>query len=379
MKKKLKIVADANVPFLKGALDSVAEVQYFPGRDIRPDHVKDADALVIRTRTRCNGQLLEGSKVKFIATATIGYDHIDTKYCADRHIKWQSAPGCNASSVEQYVLSSLLTLARKFNFRLNDKTIGIIGVGHVGSRGEHIAELLGMKVLLNDPPREREEGPGKFVELKQLLANVDIVTLHVPLNMTGADRTFHMADRSFFKALTKKVHFINTSRGEVADTNALKEAIKKGSFESVVLDVWENEPNIDEELLHMVDIATPHIAGYSLDGKANGTSMSVQALDQFFKLGLKNWRPENIPVPDKTQIRIDAVGKDLQSVLLETVLKTYNVSDDDERLRRSIHTFERQRGEYPLRREYETYTIQLDGDHSGIGEILEKLGFNVKL
>lgn len=377
LKKKLKIVADKNVPFLMGALESVAEVHYFSGSDIGPDQVRDADALIIRSRTKCDRQLLEGSEVKFIATATIGYDHIDAQYCANRLIKWQNAPGCNSSSVEQYVLSSLLVLAEKFNFRLRDKTIGIIGVGHVGSKVKRVAELSGMKVLLNDPPRERKEGPGKFVELKQILSSADIVTVHVPLNMNGADRTFHMADRSFFKSLSRKVYLINTSRGEVVDTNALKEAIKQGSFESVVLDVWENEPDIDEELLHLVDIGTPHIAGYSLDGKVNGTTMSINALNKFFNLGLKNWKPENIPVPEKTQIGIDAIGKDLQSVLMETVLKTYNVLDDDERLRKSIQTFENQRGEYPIRREYGTYTIHLTNDHSGIEEVLKKLGFNL--
>ena len=377
MAKKLKIVADYNVPFLKGCLESVAEVRYYHGRDIGPEQVRDADALIIRTRTKCNRQLLEGSKVKFIATATIGYDHIDTQYCENRLIKWQNAPGCNSSSVEQYVLSSLLVLAEKYNFRLRDKTIGIIGVGHVGSKVKRVSELLGMKVLLNDPPREREERTGIFVELKHILSNADIITIHVPLNMKGLDKTFHMADRTFFKTLSKKVHFLNTSRGEIVDTNALKEAIQRRSLYSVVLDVWENEPDIDHELLDMVDIATPHIAGYSLDGKANGTMMSVRALSIFYDLELDKWKPEKIPVPEKTDLQVDAYGKDIQDVLIEAVLKTYNVLDDDKRLRKSVRTFEQQRSEYPLRREYGTYTIHLTNDHSNIGESLKKLGFIV--
>jgi len=375
--KKLKIVADYNVPFLKGCLESVAEVRYYHGRDIGPEQVRDADALIIRTRTKCNRQLLEGSKVKFIATATIGYDHIDKQYCENRLIKWENAPGCNSSSVEQYVLSSLLVLAEKYNFRLRDKTIGIIGVGHVGSKVKRVSELLGMKVLLNDPPREREERTGIFVELKHILSNADIITIHVPLNMKGLDKTFHMADRTFFKTLSKKVHFLNTSRGEIVDTNALKEAIRQRSLNSVVLDVWENEPDIDHELLGMVDIATPHIAGYSLDGKANGTMMSVRALSIFYDLELDKWKPEKIPVPEKTDLQVDAYGKDIQDVLIEAVLKTYNVLDDDKRLRKSVRTFEQQRSEYPLRREYGTYTIHLTNDHSNIGESLKKLGFIV--
>ena len=377
MKRKLKIVADQNVPFLKGALESVAELYYFPGGEIGPEQVRDADALIIRTRTKCNAQLLEGSKVKFITTATIGYDHIDAEYCTKKLIGWQSAPGCNSSSVEQYVLSSLLVLATKYNMNLRDQIIGIIGVGHVGYKVKRVSELLGMTVLLNDPPREREEGRGNFVDLKELLHNADILTIHVPLNRYGIDRTLHMADRSFFGAVSKKVHFLNTSRGEVVETNALKEAIKQKKFKSVVLDVWENEPDIDTELLGLVDIATPHIAGYSLDGKANGTMMSIHELSRFFNLGLDDWKPENIPVPEDTEIIIDAGGKNIQDVLKEAVLKTYNVLEDDRRLRRSVHTFENQRAEYPVRREYGTYTIHLSDDHSNIGASLKKLGFVV--
>ncbi len=342
-----------------------------------PEQVRNADALIIRSSTKCDRKLLEKSNVKFIATSTIGYDHIDTQYCEQHGIKWCNAPGCNASSVEQYILSALLIIADKYNFRLRDKTIGIVGVGHVGSRIEKMSELLGMNVLLNDPPRKRVEGPGKFVGLDHILAESDIITLHVPLYLYGADKTFHLAERSFFGAMSKNVHFLNTSRGEVVHTASLKEAIKNKSLESVVLDVWENEPDIDTELVDLVDIATPHIAGYSLDGKAIGTMMSVHALSRFFNLNLEDWKPENIPVPEKTEINIEAVGKDIQDVLTEAVLKTYHVLDDDKRLRKSIHTFEQQRAEYPLRREYGAYTIHLSGDHSNIRQTLEKLGFVV--
>jgi erythronate-4-phosphate dehydrogenase len=377
LKKKLKIIADSNVPFLKGALDSFADIRYLPGKDMEHDQVSNADALIIRSRTKCNRKLLENSNVKFIATATIGYDHIDTQYCEHHGIKWCNAPGCNASSVEQYILSALLIIADKYNFRLSDKTIGILGVGHVGSRIEKVSGLLGMDALLNDPPRERVEGSEKFVGLDRILAEADIITLHVPLYMQGADKTFHLTEKSFFDALSKKVHFLNTSRGEVVHTAALKEAIKNNSLESVILDVWENEPDIDTELLDLVDIATPHIAGYSLDGKANGTMMSVHALSRFFNLRLENWKPENIPVPEKTEINIEAGGKDIQDVLTEAVLRTYYILDDDKRLRKSIPAFEQQRAEYPLRREYGAYTIHLTGDHSNIGQTLKELGFIV--
>lgn len=378
MKNRIKVVADDKIPFLKGALEPYADIQFMPGRDISSDHLRDADALIIRTRTKCNKELLEDSKVRFIATATIGFDHIDTDYCASRKITWQNAPGCNSSSVEQYVLSALSILSAGKNFTLAGSTIGIIGAGHVGTKIERIAKLLGMNILLNDPPRERKEGGSQFVSLERIMQESDIISFHIPLTMTGQDKTFHIVNDLFINDLRKKVHLINTSRGGIIEEEALKNAIGSGKLGSVVLDVWENEPSIDKYLLEMVNIATPHIAGYSLDGKANGTKMSVRALSRFFNLGLDNWTPDAIPAPLDKNIFIDATGKNPEIIIAEAVLKTYNILDDDATFRKSIISFEEQREYYPPRREYGAYVIRLLNDQYNAGAKLIELGFNVR-
>jgi erythronate-4-phosphate dehydrogenase len=378
LKKRIKIVADDKIPFLKGALEQYGDILYLPGREISSDHIKDANALIIRTRTKCNKELLEGSKVRFIATATIGFDHIDRDFCASHNITWQNAPGCNSSSVEQYVLSALLVLSSKKAFRLEESTIGIVGVGHVGTKIERVAKLLGMRILLNDPPRERHEGKFKFVSLERIVQESDIITFHVPLTREGQDTTFHMVNNKFLNNLGKKVHLINTSRGEIIEEKSLKKAIISGRLNSVVLDVWENEPNIDKDLLGIADIATPHIAGYSLDGKANGTKMSVRALSKFFRLGLDEWSPDSVPPPKDNNIFIDATGKNQVQIISEAVFKTYNILEDDATFRKSIKTFEEQREQYPPRREYGAYTIQLLNDMNSVGSMLAELGFNVQ-
>ncbi|MCB0742389.1 MAG: 4-phosphoerythronate dehydrogenase, partial [Ignavibacteriae bacterium] len=244
----MKIVADDKIPFLKGVLEPYADVEYFSGSKISKENILNADALIVRTRTKCNKDLMDGTKIKIVTTATIGTDHIDIDYCDQNNIKWLNAPGCNSTSVMQYISSVLLTLAQLENSNLAEKTIGIIGIGNVGSKIKKVAEILGMKVLLNDPPREREEGGNKFCSLDKIIKESDIITFHVPLNKQGIDKTFHLADETFFNKLEKKPIIINSSRGEVIKTAALKEAIKNDKVNSVVLDVWENEPNIDLEL-----------------------------------------------------------------------------------------------------------------------------------
>ena len=373
----MKILVDDRIPFIKGALEPVAEVLYLPGDRIGPGEVKEADALIIRTRTKCNAHVLKDSKVKFIATATIGFDHIDTSFCEASGIHWQNAPGCNAKSVEQYILSALLTLAEKKQFELAGKTIGIVGVGHVGSKIERVCKLLGMNVLLNDPPRARSEGADTFVSLKQVMQDADIITLHVPLSISGEDSTWHFINHLFFSSLRKKTILINSSRGEVVDSFALKHAIHSGILDSVVLDVWENESLIDLELLWRVNIATPHIAGYSVDGKANGTKMSVQGVSEFFQLGLDDWEPKGLPVPEKTEILIDSTEKNLQQIIYEAVIASYNILEDDKRLRDSVNTFERQRGSYPVRREFDSFSVKLANDPTGAAQVLKDLGFNI--
>ena len=381
MKTNIKIFADNKIPFLNGVLEPYTDISYANPAEMTRDVIKDADALLIRTRTHCNETLLKGTNVKFIATATIGFDHIDTNYCDQAGIRWVNAPGCNSSSVQQYISSALQTIARKKKFNLSETTIGIVGVGNVGSKVAKIARLFGMKVLLNDPPRARKEGSENFVPLDELMAQSDIITFHVPLNKDGEDKTYHLADDDFFAKLGKKKLLINSSRGSVVKTSSLKKAITDRIIESCVLDVWESEPAIDVELLHLVDIATPHIAGYSADGKANGTSMSVHELRSFFDLAInENWYPSDIPAPlNPAEIKIDCTGKPLREILYEAVIATYDISSDDRTLKNSVETFEKQRGQYPIRREFPFFSLKLTGADKKTIETLSQFGFKMVL
>ena len=370
----MKIVADNKIPFLRGVLEAFAEVEYYPGKEITALMVKDADALIVRTRTKCDAELLEGSNVKIITTATIGYDHIDTDYCDAKGIKWTNAPGCNSGSVMQYIASALAHLSIKHKFEYSNKTMGIVGVGNVGSKVAALASNLGMKVLLNDPPRERKEGKSGFVSLQEIKEKADIISFHVPLIKEGEDKTYHLFDENFLSGLDSETIIINSSRGEVVSTTTLKNALKEKQIKAAVLDVWENEPNIDKELLELVDIATPHIAGYSADGKAMGTAMSVQALSRYFYLGLNDWFPEDIPSLPNQNIEINCQGKTNQEVINNAIQATYKIENDDLTLRKSIGTFEQQRGDYPLRREFKAFKVYLTNDNNNT-EVLKQLGF----
>jgi erythronate-4-phosphate dehydrogenase len=374
----MKIIIDDKIPYIRGAFEPFAEVVYLPGSKTTSQVVKDADAIVTRTRTRCNRELLEGSRVKFITTATIGFDHIDTEYCREAGIEWTNAKGCNAESVNQYIASALFSWSMKSRIDLKNKTIGVIGVGHVGSKVGRFCETIGMKVLLNDPPRERIEGSENFVALKELQDEADIITFHVPLNMTGKDATFHMADDKFIQSLKKKPLLINSCRGEVTETFAVKNALRNGKISGFIADCWENEPEIDLELLNLADYGTPHIAGYSKDGKANGTKMSVQVISRFFNLGIDNWEPENVELPEKTIIEIDGNQRREYSILAEAVLSTYDIENDDEALRGNPHFFEKLRGDYPVRREFDSYTIAAKNIENKTLNKLKKLGFSIK-
>ncbi len=373
----IKIIADDKVPFLKGVLEPFADVRYMPGGRIRNDDVRDADALIIRTRTRCNATLLDHSAVKFIATATIGFDHIDADYCSSHGIEWTSAPGCNASSVQQYVASALMRISGESGFSLKGKTLGVIGAGNAGSRVAEFAGAMGMNVLLNDPPRQRAENSNIFTDLKDLLAASDIITLHVPLNRSGEDRTFHLFDRQMFETVRKGAWMINASRGEVVDTESLKDTLYKEKLAGVVLDVWENEPEIDRHLMEMAFLATPHIAGYSTDGKINGTAMSVRALSRFFGLPLNDWYPSGIPSPAEPLISLNTKGKSDEELIRRAVFHSYYIVEDDARLRFNPSSFEKLRGDYPVRREFPAFKIFLNGGHPGLADVLARLGFGL--
>lgn len=373
----MKVIADDKIPFLKGVLEPYAEVVYIPGNQIDREIVKDSDALLIRTRTKCTEKLLDGTNVRFIGTATIGFDHIDTGYCFTNKITWTNAPGCNSSSVQQYIAAALLKLSFKDGLNLEDKTLGIVGVGNVGSKVERFGRILGMNVLINDPPRARREGEKNFNSLNTVLSESDIVTIHVPLNVDGEDYTYRLFDEEKFKKIKKGAWFINTSRGEVTDTNALKKALHSGKLSGTIIDVWENEPDIDRELMAGTFISTPHIAGYSTDGKANGTAMVVNALSKYFNLPFKEWYPVNVPLPASPFISIDCEYQTEDEVIREAVLHTYNIDEDNVKLRLSPADFEKLRGEYPARREFTSYSVKLSNGSEKIMKILGDLGFRI--
>ena len=391
----MKFIIDDKIPYIKGVLEPHAEVVYLPGDSISKQDVRDADGLIVRTRTSCDAALLKGSRIRFIATATIGYDHIDTAFCESAGIAWTNAAGCNAQSVAQYVASAVVALSVKYKFDLKTKTIGIVGVGNVGKLVAKLCETLGMKALLNDPPREEREGKNNFVSLQQIKEEADIITFHTPLTKEvnypipfwrkfvcacanpnhigtsyklapnqGNYPTYHLADDFFFSDLKKKPIIINSARGEIIETSALKNALAKGKLSGTVIDCWENEPEIDLKLLEKINIATPHIAGYSADGKANATSMSVQAVSQFFHLGLNDWKVDSLPAPENPVIYME------KEDVTKAVLHSYNILRDDAELRKNPALFEELRGNYPLRREYGAYRIE--GCNS---ELLSELGF----
>lgn len=375
----MKIVSDNKIPFLRGALEPYAEVVYLPGKETTADVVKDADALITRTRTACNAALLEGSSVKVIATATIGYDHIDTAWCEANGIAWENAPGCNSWSVKQYISSVLVVLSKRYGFDFKDKTLGVVGVGNVGSKVAEAAGILGMKVLLNDPPRERREGSGKFVSLEELTAKSDIITVHVPLQKTGQDATWHLFDEARLASLRPDQILINSSRGPVVDNKALKAVLASGGLKAGVLDVWEGEPDLDPELVSLLAITTPHIAGYSADGKANGTTASVRCVARHLGLPLQDWTASGIPAPVMPlEFTLDAAGKSLQDVLCEAILYTYDVTRDSDLLRASLGSFEKLRGDYRIRREFTAFTLTLLNGTAEQKEKLSKLGFKIK-
>lgn len=342
--KRLKIVADKAIPFLEGVFDPYADMTYLPGDKIGPEDVRDADVLMVRTRTKCNADLLEGSKVKFIATATIGTDHIDFPYCDSKGIVVRNAPGCNAGGVMEYVFSALYGLASRKSISLQGDTIGIIGVGHVGSMIERMGRALGFKILKCDPPRAEAEGSFGFCDLEYLLQNSQIVTLHVPLDET----TRGMANSEFFSLMQPGAFFINAARGEVVCDHALKVAIPK--LGPVIIDTWNHEPDIDLDLMDKVAIATPHIAGYSYQGKQNGTAAAVRAVAHYFGITeLYEFFPKT-DLPENEAVKLDL--KDLNQGEIASVLQyNYPIFTDDFMLRLNPENFDKLRSEYNYRRE----------------------------
>lgn len=374
----MKVVVDDKIPALKGVLDPYADVLYKEGKAISKEDLVDADALIVRTRTLCNKDLLEGTSVRMVATATIGTDHMDLAWLEQKGIHWCNAPGCNSGSVKQYIASVLAHLILDGTVP-SETTLGIVGVGMVGSKIENLAKALGFKVLLNDPPRARREGADKFCSLNYLLSNSDIVTFHTPLIRQGEDATFHLMDESKPALLKKGAVVINSSRGEVCETRAMLKGLDNGQISRLVLDVWENEPNIDSKLHNKVWIGTPHIAGYSVDGKSNGSTMTIHAIAREFGLPLQDWEPTSLPVPDYPFIHLDNNSEPAYLTAAKAILRTYDILEDDKRLREDPEDFEKQRGSYPVRREFHIWEITPSrATRPETIEMLMALGFRVK-
>ncbi len=343
----MRIIIDDKIPYIRGEAERLGETLYLPGAAITPDDVRHADALIIRTRTLCNSALLKGSSVRFIATATIGFDHLDTDFLHTAGIAWTNCPGCNAGSVAQYVRNSLLLLEADGRLpQPQQTTVGIVGVGHVGSAVRRELSALGYRLLLCDPPREATGEKG-FVSLEKIEAEADVITFHTPLTRQGPHATYHLADAAFFARLQRRPVLINSSRGEVVDETALKRALSDQRISEAVIDTWEHEPDIDRSLLAAAYLATPHIAGYSADGKANGTRMVLEAVAAHFGIR-KNF---NILPPAWSQDSIYYPEAYDSAHPFAEHLRLYDPRRDSLALKAAPAQFESLRGHYPLRRE----------------------------
>jgi erythronate-4-phosphate dehydrogenase len=375
------LAVDEAIPFWQQAFSALGEIRTFSGRKVRPSDVKEADGLVVRSVTRVDASLLDGSSVRFVGTATIGMDHLDEAYLASRGIRFTNAAGSNANSVAEYVTAALLTMARRNGWELSRKTIAIVGVGHVGSRVLEKAGALGMKALLCDPPLRESTGDHRYKFLDDVIG-ADILTFHVPLIKDGPYPTYHMVNRALLDSLSPGRYLINTARGAVFDCGALKARLGTRKLEGAVLDVWEGEPQIDYSLLELVDIGSPHIAGYSLDGKVRATEMIAEELCRFFGI-VYRWDTEAIyPRPQRLQSTPGAKGQD---ALCSIVLQAYDILRDDANLRalKSLPSegaragFDRLRNEYPLRPEFRHCVAEPAVHDDELASKLKGLGFQV--
>lgn len=382
----MKIVAAESVLWAREAFSTLGDVIVLPDRRIGPADVRKADALIVRSKTRVDRGLLEGSRVKFVGTATAGYDHFDVEWLESAGIAWTAAPGCNANSVAEYVMAALLCLAQRHAFELEGLCLGVVGVGQVGRRVVSKAEALGLCVLQNDPPRRLAEGAPELIELEDLLPEADILTLHVPLTERGPFATRRMADARLFAQMKAGAIFINASRGEVVDEADLLLALVRGAISHAVLDVWNDEPRWNSELMARIDLGTPHIAGYSFDGKLEGTLIVYREACRFFEKP-PVWDPAPLcPPPPRPLIEHDPAGLDDEESLWIIVRQVYDIEADDRALRSGpndlearAERFERLRREYPERREFPNTVVRLKRSAPSLERKLAGLGFRVEV
>lgn len=371
----MKILIDENMPYALELFQRTGEVVALPGRTISPAALKGVDGLMIRSVTRVNAELLDSGSVRFIGTATAGIDHVDQHFLANSNIHFAAAPGCNALAVVEYVFSALLMLAERDGFELKNRTVGIIGAGNVGSRLAHRLAAWGVRTLLCDPPRADRGDSGEFHSLETLVAEADILTFHTPLTDHGPYKTKHLVDQSLLNQLKADTILINACRGAVIDNQALLEALRQRNDLRVVLDVWEPEPDLSVELLNKVDVATPHIAGYTLEGKARGTTQIFEAWSAFIGQPQQVALDTLLPPPEFGRITLH--GPLCQATLKRLVHLVYDVRRDDAELRKVAAIpgeFDRLRKEYQERREWSSLTVQCSDQRAA--QTLQALGFN---
>lgn len=379
----MKLVVDANIPAAERCFGHLGSLTRVPGREINAAHLQDADALIVRSITQVNEQLLAGSAVGFIGTCTIGTDHIDHAALAQRDIAFASAPGCNAEAVVDYVLSSLLTLAERDGWLLSERTVGIVGVGNVGRRLQARLTAMGVETLACDPPRAAEEPDKGFHSLDALIDRCDVLCLHTPLTQTGPHATYQLLNAQRIEELAPGCVLLNAGRGDCVDGLALRSRLAGKGDISAILDVWEEEPGIDAGLRDLVSLATPHIAGHSLDGKLRGTWMIEQALARHCGQPSELTFADICPPPALASLNLQHAlpPEDALRLCMRAV---YDVRRDHDALQRqTLHHGMRQgfddcRANYPLRREFATLNVQLSGAALVLAGILRGAGFIVK-
>ena len=373
------------MPYALEAFSTIGDVTLVPGREISPADVKDAEVLITRSTTKVNAHLLEGSALRFYGSGVIGVDHIDFDYLEKAGIKWASAPGCNAVSVGNYVTASLLWLGGRYGFELEGKTIGVIGVGNVGKQVCRFCCAMGMRIIANDPPRQRDiedSDAQEFVPLETLLQESDFITCHVPLNKGGVDNTVHLIGAEQLAIVKDGVVLINAARGPVVDNQALLDVIGK-KVSHAVIDCWEGEPAYRADVMSEVDLGTPHIAGHAYEGKVNGTAMTYRAACDF--LGVESTYSFDLPEPPVPFIGTDAAGKNDEDVLRELVLKVYEIEGDSDRLRSVTvddpalckATFDKQRSSYPMRRQFDSTRVEISNASDALMQKIKGLGFQL--
>jgi erythronate-4-phosphate dehydrogenase len=374
------IVADENIPLLDAFFEGFGEIRRVPGRSIDRATVEQADVLLVRSVTNVNRALLEGSKVRFVGTCTIGTDHLDLDYFQRAGITWSSAPGCNARGVVDYVLGSLLTLSEIEGADLAQRTYGIVGAGEVGGRLVKVLQGLGWNVLVCDPPRQTAQG-GDFVSLEQIIEQCDVISLHTPLKKHGAQSTWHLFDKNRLNQLKPGTWLINASRGPVVDNAALRQVLLQREDLQAVLDVWEGEPEVDVALAELCVLATPHIAGYSLDGRQRGTAQIYQAYCDFLGQPAQISLNDLLPAPWLSQVTLNANSDPAWSLAM-LCRGVYDPRRDDADFRRSLvgnvneqrAAFDSLRKHYPLRREIDGLQVRIEGDSPELQKIVAALG-----